>query len=53
MATYEVIFEGTIREVYFVEAGSEDEAMDIWADVEPDVSEVLDGSLVSVREVDE
>lgn len=53
MATYEVIFEGTVREVYFVEASSEAEAMENWADVEPDISEVLDGAPVSATEVED
>lgn len=53
MAMYEVIFEGTVREVYFVVADSEDEAMENWADYEPDVSEVMDGAPVSVELVDD
>lgn len=53
MALYEVVFEGTIREVYYVDADSEDEAMETWADVEPDVSEVMDGAPVSAEIVEE
>lgn len=53
MAVYKVIFEGTIREVYFVEADSKDEAMENWADFEPDISEVMDGAPVSAELVDD
>lgn len=53
MATYEVIYEGTVREVYLVEAGSKDEALAMWSDEEPYSSEVIDGAPISAVEVDE
>lgn len=53
MPEFEVIYEGTVREVYYVEAETEDEAWETWADAEPDISEVIDGGPVSVKEVDD
>ena len=53
MQEYEVIYEGTIREVYYVMAESADQAERIWSDVEPTISEVVDGSLASVRLIEE
>lgn len=50
---YEVIYIGTVREVYYVEAESEEEARRIWSDNEPLSSEVIEGAVESVREVGE
>lgn len=50
MKTYTVIYEGTIREVYSVEAHNAAEAREIWSDFEPDISEVIDGQVVEVEE---
>lgn len=52
MATYTVIYEGTVREVYSVEAGSEAEAREGWYEGELVISETIDGEVVGV-EVDE
>ena len=48
---FEVVWIGTVREVYLVEAESEDEAREIWVHDEPFSSEPLDGDVVSVREL--
>lgn len=48
MSEYQVIYEGTIREVYIVEADSEDEARDKWPEEMPVHSEVTDGEVTGV-----
>lgn len=50
---FEVVYIGTVREVYYVEAESEEEARRIWSDDEPLSSEVIDGGVESVREIGE
>lgn len=52
MKQFEVIYEGTVREVYHVFAETEDEARDIWSDEEPSYSEVIDGDVTYVVEVE-
>lgn len=49
MPTYEVIYEGTLREVYLVDAESEAEAREKWLDSEPIASEAFDGEVTEVR----
>lgn len=51
MPTFEVVYEGTVREVYSVEAENEEEARNKWSDCEPDSSEVTDGEVVEVTHV--
>lgn len=46
---YMVIYEGTFREVYIVNAASEDEARMNWSDSEPVISEAIDGEVVEVK----
>ena len=53
MALYEVIYEGTVRETYLVEAESEDEALENWSNDEPTSSEVIDGAPTEVILVEE
>lgn len=48
MALYEVIYKGTVRESYLVDADSEDEALENWSDHEPVNSEVIDGGPTEV-----
>lgn len=52
MKTYEVIYEGTVRETYLVEANSEDEARENWHRLSdhPLSSEMIDGEVTIVRE---
>lgn len=52
MKTYEVIYEGTVRETYLVEANSEDDAKNNWhqKSMHPLSSEMIDGEVTSVRE---
>lgn len=50
MKNYELIWEGTVREVYSVMAESEDEARRKWMNSEPVVSEALDGEITDVNE---
>lgn len=52
MKQFEVVYEGTVREVYHVFAETEEEARDLWSDEEPSYSEVIDGDVVSVEEVE-
>ncbi len=53
MPFYEVIYEGTVREIYSVEADSEEEARKKWSDNEPVQSEVIEGDVVDIREEEE
>ena len=48
---YKVIYEGRVREVYYVTATSKGEARLMWSDEEPVISEVLDGDVVSIKDV--
>lgn len=48
--TYTVIYEGTVRETYSVEAESEEEARQKWCDYDPISSEVIDGAVREVLE---
>lgn len=50
MPEFEVTYEGRVREVYFVEADTAEEAREKYSDQEPYSSEVLDGGVVSVGE---
>ena len=52
MPQFEVIYEGTVREIYYVSAETGDEAREIWSDEEPSYSEVIDGDVVDVKEVE-
>ncbi|MEL4357064.1 MULTISPECIES: hypothetical protein [unclassified Luteococcus] len=49
---FEVVYIGTVREVYYVEAESEEEARRIWSDVEPLSSHVMEGDVESVRDLE-
>lgn len=49
MTTYEVIYKGTFREVYLVDAESEAEAREKWSDSEPIASESINGGVTEVR----
>jgi len=50
MSSYIVIYEGTIREEYVVEADSPEHARQIWSDFDPVSSEVIDGEVTEVLE---
>lgn len=50
MKSFELIYEGRVREVYNVMAESEDEARAKWMNSEPVVSEVVDGEITEVKE---
>lgn len=50
MPEFEVTYEGRVREIYFVEADTAEEARVKYSDLEPYSSEVLDGGVVSVEE---
>lgn len=52
MPQFEVVYEGTVREIYYVDAETEDEARENWSDEEPSYSEVIDGEVVSTVEVE-
>lgn len=52
MPLFEVVFEGTVRETYHVFAETEAEARENWSDEEISYSEVIDGDVVSVEEVE-
>ena len=51
MPQFEVVYEGTVREIYYVSAETEDEARETWFDEDPSYSEVIDGEVVYVEEV--
>ena len=51
MKVYEVVTYGRVREVYRVNARTEDEAAQLWMEQEPMVSEVSDTELIKVEEV--
>ena len=53
MPEFELVYEGRVREIYAVTAASEDEAREKWSDTEPVTSEVIDGGIVSVNEVED
>ena len=50
---FEVVYISTVREVYYVEAESEEEARQAWSDDEPLSSEAIAGAVESVREIGE
>lgn len=50
MAHFTVVYEGRVREVYSVEAGSVEEAYEKWSDTEPEISEAIDGAVTEVTE---
>ena len=52
MKTYKVTVITTVREEYIVEAESEEEAEDTWADYEPDVQDTIDIQEVKIEEAD-
>lgn len=49
MTVYEVIYEGTVRETYLVDADSEDEALENWTEHGPVISEAIDGEVTEVN----
>lgn len=51
MSKYLVEFEVTVRELFEIEAESEDEARENYLDGTPLLTEVLDGDRVNVTEV--
>ena len=51
MPEYKVTWRGHVREVYFVEAESEQEAREKWMDGSLDLSESYDGEVDEVEEV--
>lgn len=53
MPDFTVIYEGRVREQYHVEAETEEEARRTWSDLEPAMSEVIDGSVVEVIKEDD
>lgn len=53
MAQFEVVYEGSVREVYVVEADSEEEAREVWVDGWLASSEVYDGEVVDVEEMED
>lgn len=53
MSTYIVIYEGTVREQYIVEADSPEHARQIWSDFDAVSSEVIDGEVTDVWEDEE
>lgn len=53
MNEYQVIVYTTVREIYYVTAASEAEALDTWMDKEPDESECRSVDDVRVNYVDE
>lgn len=50
MPQFELVYEGTGREVYVVEAETEEQAREIWWTTDPVSSEVLGGAIVSAKE---
>lgn len=53
MPEFEVTYEGTVRETYYVEAETAAEAREKFSEGELYRSEVLEGSVTSVEEVDD
>lgn len=53
MAQFEIVYEGQVRETYIVDADSREEAERIWPDGWLAQSEVYDGEVVSVEEIEE
>lgn len=53
LRSYEVIWEGRVREIYVVDAHTEDEARDLWVGTQPVQSEAFDGEIVEVRMEDD
>jgi hypothetical protein len=51
MPDFEVVYEGRIREIYYVTADSVSEARENWSNYDPVISEVTDGEAVLVEEV--
>ena len=52
MSEYQVIYTGTVKQVYLVDADSEEEAREKWYDTDPVNSEVTDGEVSEVRRID-
>ena len=50
MKTWRVTFEGRVRETYWITAETADEARNCYWRFEPNVSEVLDGDVIDVKE---
>lgn len=48
MKDYAVVYEGTVRQVYIVEAESEDEAREKWSGSYLASSEMIEGGVVEV-----
>lgn len=53
MPLFRLVYEGTAKEVYEVEADSEEEARDTWPNYGPIHMEMIDGEIVSAEEIDE
>lgn len=53
MKQWIVTFEGRVREMYWVTAETADEARNCYWEFEPGVSEVFDGEVIDVEEVDD
>lgn len=51
MNEYEVIYEGRVREIYYVTASSSEEARDLWSDFEPATSETIDGEVTAITKL--
>lgn len=52
MPEFEIVYDGQVREVYVVTADSEEEARRTWYDGTLVQSEVYDGEIYSVEEID-
>lgn len=52
MPEFEIVYEGQVREVYVVIADSEEEAREVWPDGWLASSEVYDGEVIRVEEID-
>lgn len=52
MPEFEIVYEGRVREIYVITADSEEEARLNWVDADLAQSEVYDGEVISVEEID-
>lgn len=52
MATYRVVWIGRVREVYYVEAETREEAERTWSNGDFDMSESFDGAVEEIEEVE-
>jgi len=53
MSEFTLVYEGSIREYYAVEAETEEEAREKWSDNDPFISEVVEGGIVEVFQEDD